>query len=121
MDDKMLFENLVVYQKSLQFVSSCYKTISTFPTEEKFGLSDQLKRAAISIPANIAEGNGRRTDNDTHNFYYIARGSAFECIALLEIASLNYFIDKETVTTLRQDCISIVMMLSKLIKVNKAI
>lgn len=72
------FEDMPVWQDSLNLAVLIYKTTRTFPTEEKFALTDQLHRAASSISANIAEGFGRHTLKDRSHFYYIALGSLLE-------------------------------------------
>jgi len=80
-----VFEKLIVYQKAIQFADSICQLTSTFPRGYYF-LTDQLNRAALSIAANIAEGNGRFTKADRRNFFGIARGSVQECVPLLELA-----------------------------------
>jgi len=72
------FKELKVWQKAYQLSLDVYKVSNDFPTEEKFGLTSQLRRAAISIPANIAEGYGRKTIPDYVRCLYIAYGSNCE-------------------------------------------
>jgi four helix bundle protein len=79
-----LFENLEVYKKALDIADDISGLTESFP-KGKYYLADQLNRASLSIPANIAEGNGKFTKADRINFFRIARGSAFECVPLLEI------------------------------------
>ena len=81
------FRELLVWQKSMDLVEDVYKTMKTFPTEERYGLCDQIRRAAVSIPSNIAEGFGRDSNADFAHFLTIARGSLFELSTQLEIAS----------------------------------
>lgn len=72
-------------------VKDVYQTIGLFPEEEKFGLISQIRRASVSIPANIAEGAGRNTNNDFGRFLDIANGSCFELETLLILAvDLDY-------------------------------
>jgi four helix bundle protein len=73
-----LFENLEVYQKAVAFAIEISTITDNFP-KGSYCLTDQINRAAILISLNIAEGNGRFTQKDRNNFFYIARGSAFEC------------------------------------------
>ncbi len=79
------FEKLHVYQKAVSFADAVCTLTKGFP-RGYFFLADQLNRAALSIAANIAEGNGRFTKPDRHNFFGIARGSVQECAPLLELA-----------------------------------
>jgi four helix bundle protein len=79
-----LFENLDVYKKSVDFADKISSLTENFP-KGNYYLSDQLNRAALSISANIAEGNGRFHKLDRINFFRIARGSGFECVPILEI------------------------------------
>lgn len=88
---EFLFKNLVVWQKSMELVKRVYALVRTFPVEERYALSDQLRRAVTSIPSNIAEGNGRAGNKDYAHFIAIARGSLYETLTQLEIArSLGY-------------------------------
>jgi four helix bundle protein len=69
---------LIVWQRSLAFVTHIYRITAQFPPEERFGLVSQMRRAAVSIPSNIAEGAARNTHKEFMNFLYIAQGSASE-------------------------------------------
>src|SRR3972149_4041978 len=73
------FTDLIVWQKSHQFVLDVYKLTQNFPREELFGLTSQFRRAAISIPANIAEGYRKRGKSDKVRFFNISEGSLEEC------------------------------------------
>ena len=73
------FEDLIVWQKSHQFVLTVYHMTECFPKRETYGLTSQLRRAAVSIPANIAEGFKRRTKADKAKYMNIAQGSIEEC------------------------------------------
>ena len=79
-----LFEKLNVYQKAVDFADRIGALTDSFPRGSYY-LADQLRRASVSIPANIAEGNGRWHAGDRKSFFYIARGSACECVPLLEL------------------------------------
>jgi four helix bundle protein len=72
------FEDLIGWQKAMDLVESIYRLTVQFPTEERYGLTSQLRRAAVSTPSNVAEGYGRRTRADYVRFVDIARGSANE-------------------------------------------
>jgi four helix bundle protein len=85
------FEQLIVWQKAHRFVLDVYKHTENFPRQETYGLTSQLRRAAISIPANIAEGFKKRGRPDKIRFYNIAQGSLEECRYYLILSKdLNY-------------------------------
>ncbi|MFG0329947.1 MAG: four helix bundle protein [Phycisphaerales bacterium] len=85
-------ENLQVYQKAVDFADEVLATTEQLPRGYGF-LADQLNRAAVSIAANLAEGNGRFTKPDRKHFFGIARGSVQECIPLLELAARRGLIE----------------------------
>ena len=88
------FRSLVVWQRAIDLVRMVYAVAKNFPAEERYALTDQLRRAVVSIPANIAEGNGRASNKDYAHFLSIARGSLYETLTHLEIArQLNYLSD----------------------------
>jgi len=90
------FKELIVWQKSRCLVNDIYKLTQKFPVDEKFGLTQQIRRAAVSIPSNIAEGSGRGTNNDFLHFIDIANGSAFEVETQLYLAlDLEYISQSE--------------------------
>ena len=90
------FEDLIVWQKAHAWVLSVYMYSSSFPGEEKFGLTSQLRRAAVSVPANIAEGFKKRGRADKCRFMNIAQGSLEECRYYLILArDLGYGDNKE--------------------------
>jgi len=72
------YQELLVWQKAMDLVMEVYRATTGFPDTEKFGLTSQMRRAAVSVPANIAEGAGRGTDREFARFLQIARGSLFE-------------------------------------------
>jgi four helix bundle protein len=85
------FTQLKVWQKAHSFTVNLYKISSEFPSEEKFGLTNQIRRAAISIESNIAEGCGRDSDKEFNRFLSIAKGSCYEVQCQIYIArDLNY-------------------------------
>jgi four helix bundle protein len=85
------YQELIAWQKAMDLVVVVYRYTASFPKEEMFGLTSQLRRAAVSIPSNIAEGQGRRTTKEFVNFLAIARGSLQEVETQLFIAErLNY-------------------------------
>jgi four helix bundle protein len=85
------FQDLIVWQKAHQFVFSIYRFTDTFPKTELYGLTSQIKKAAISIPANIAEGFKKKTKPDKARFMNIAQGSLEECrYYLILVKNLGY-------------------------------
>ena len=80
------YRRLQVWQKAKQLVKLVYAEAKKLPPDERYALSDQIRRAAVSIPSNIAEGNGRASNKDYAHFLSIARGSLYETITQLEIA-----------------------------------
>ncbi|MCW1963258.1 four helix bundle protein [Chryseobacterium viscerum] len=85
------YKELIVWQKSVDLVTEIYKASAVFPKEELYGLTSQIRRSAISIPSNIAEGHSRRSTNDYLQFLKIARGSSVELETQLIISkNLNY-------------------------------
>ena len=80
------FRDLIVWQRAIELALSIYATTKAFPKEELFGLTSQLRRAAVSIPSNIAEGQGRTTPGEFKQFLGIARGSAAETQTQLILA-----------------------------------
>ena len=85
------YRELIVWRKSIRFVSRIYYATIEFPDHEKYGLTNQLRRSSISIPSNIAEGFGRRADKEFIRYLHIAMGSLFEIQTQLLIAlQLHY-------------------------------
>jgi len=86
------FRDLLVWQKAIRLVTEIYSASQGWPKEETFGLKAQIRRAAVSIPSNIAEGHGRRSHDDYLRFLHMSMGSLFEALTQLEIArNLNFF------------------------------
>lgn len=108
------YRELHVWQEAMKLVSSIYDATRTFPSEERYGLVSQLRRAAVSIPSNIAEGKGRWTDKEFHRFLAIARGSLFEVETLVILSDkLSYFVSTDAETSLKT-CGKVGRMLSSL-------
>jgi len=89
------FRDLVVWQNGIELVDEVYRVTKTFPKDERFGLVSQLRRAAISVPSNIAEGHGRSGRNEYLHHLSIAHGSLMECLTLALISNRQGFIVKE--------------------------
>jgi len=110
------FKELKVWQKAYQLSLEVYNITKNFPSEEKFGLTSQIRRASVSIPSNIAEGYGRRTTPDYIRSLYIAYGSncELETQALLS-GDLDY-INKDAQNSLLEEISEVERMLKALIK-----
>lgn len=81
-----MFTDLVVWQRAMELVKQVYVLSKKFPADERYALTDQLRRAVVSIPSNIAEGSGRSSNADYAHFLSIARGSLYETMTQLRIA-----------------------------------
>ncbi len=110
------FKELEVWQKSIDLVIDIYSLTKQLPDHEKYSLSDQIRRAAISIPSNIAEGYSRQTTKEYIQFLYIALSSASELETQLIIINRIYSIDTDSLILKTSD---IKKMLNKLISVLK--
>ena len=94
---KLNHQNLEVFIVSRQFVLECYRLTKILPTEEKFGMISQIRRAALSVHLNIAEGCSRKSGTERKRYYEIARGSVIEIDAALDIANdLEYLKNADT-------------------------
>lgn len=108
------FEKLEVWKESKDFTKAIYGVTFKFPSEEKFGLTSQLRRASVSICSNIAEGSARKTNKDKSHFTTIAYSSAVEVLNQLILANELDFLSKESYTDLRRKIESITNKLNAL-------
>jgi four helix bundle protein len=109
-----IFEKLEVYRESVDFAEEICELTKDFK-KGNYYLADQLNRASLSISANIAEGNGRYHKADKNNFFRIVRGSAFECVPILEICKRKKLITDNRNQELKEKVEDICKMLSGLI------
>jgi four helix bundle protein len=120
MGNLQTYRDLIVWQKAKELALDAYKVTRGFPKEEQFGLISQIRRSAVSISSNIAEGYGRQSTVDYVRFLQISRGSLYELKTQLEIAhDLNYS-DAATFQELQSLSLEIEKMLNTLIKKLKA-
>jgi four helix bundle protein len=89
------FEKLEVWQKAIDFADVVYATSRAFPAEERFGLTNQMRRAAVSISSNLAEGSSRHSKTDFARFVEISTGSLFEVVSQAFIARRQGFLSEE--------------------------
>ncbi|OPC19166.1 four helix bundle protein [Elizabethkingia meningoseptica] len=109
------FKELLVWQKSIDFVTIVYKVTDSFPDTENFGLKSQLRRASISIPSNISGGCARRSKTDFIQYLKIARGSVAEVETQIIISHNLKFINQEIYFELSELIVEISKMLNGLI------
>jgi len=110
------FRKILVWQKSITLVTKIYKATSTFPKEEMFGLTSQIRRSSVSIPSNIAEGSGRESDKELLRFLNISVGSLFEMQTQLEIAKNISYLKEYDFNNLYEDSREVERMLVSFIK-----
>ena len=109
------FEDLKVYQKSLDFIDMVYEISSHFPQEERYGLISQFRRASTSIAQNIAEGSGS-TDKDFNKYLRTAYNSLKECVVCSTVAYRQNFLEKEAYEKIRIELVEISKMIAGLRK-----
>ncbi|RKE98951.1 four helix bundle protein [Ichthyenterobacterium magnum] len=117
-ETKFKFEDLKVYNKALDFVDLAYKTCDNFPKTERYALSSQFTRAAVSIALNIAEGSSD-TDKQFNRFLQMALDSLNECVVCSTIAQRQGFITSETNNDLRKKLVELSKMITSLQKYLK--
>ena len=113
--DNYNYEDLVVWQKSMSLVRNIYQLTKSFPKEEVYGLTSQIRRAAFSILLNIAEGQGRKSKKEFTQFLMIARGSAYELNTALLLARDLSYLKENQYLWLRQQINEITKMMSGLL------
>lgn len=108
-------KDLTAWQKSMDLVTELYKITKTFPSDEMYGLTSQIRRSAVSIPSNIAEGAGRRYKREYVRFLHISLGSLSELETQITIAFNLEYISKETYKKIDNQITEIIRMLVSLI------
>ncbi len=115
------YRNLVVWQKSMDLVKQVYALTRLLPKEEILALSNQIRRAVVSIPSNIAEGYGRHSRNDYLRFLNIARGSKNEVETQLQICLMLDYLKPEDIAETQAICTEVGKMLNSLINTVKSL
>ncbi len=110
------YQDLIVWHKAIDFVEAIYRQTGAFPNEEKYGITAQLRRAAVSIPSNIAEGQARGGGREFGRFLDISIGSLAEVETQLTIANRLKYIDTQAFQSLQTDAAEIGRLLRGLIK-----
>jgi four helix bundle protein len=110
------YHDLLVWKETFSFVKLIYRLSGHFPKEEMFGITSQLRRAAVSVMANIVEGRGKNSDKDFLRFLYISKGSLNECQCYLELVLDLEFVNKEQFDFIENKRKQVGYLLFKLIK-----
>ena len=113
------FRDLLVWQKSMRLARDVYTLTATLPKSEVFGLQSQMRRAAVSVPSNIAEGHGRASDPYLRAFLAIARGSLYELETQLKLCIDLQLLQTDATEPLLASCFEITKMLNGLVKTLK--
>jgi four helix bundle protein len=108
------FEKLDVWQKAVELADRVYSVTRRFPDDERFGLTSQMRRSAVSISSNIAEGSGRGSDADFARFIEISYGSLMEVVSQAHIAKLKRFLPSTEFDALYDESMRVARMLSGL-------
>jgi four helix bundle protein len=109
------FRDLNVWQKAVELATKIYQATDHFPKTENYGLTSQIRRSAVSISSNIAEGAGRRSHKEFRQFLDVATGSCYELETQLTISKNLGYIDQELFQTLKKSLIEIQKMIYALI------
>jgi four helix bundle protein len=110
------YNDLIAWQKGIAFVTQVYASTRAFPPEERYGLTSQIRRAAVSIPSNIAEGHGRMTRGEYLHFLGTARGSLFEVRTHIHIAKELKFLNDEESDKLLESATELGKLINGIIK-----
>jgi four helix bundle protein len=110
------YKDLEVWESAMKMVFDVYRDMATFPKQEMFGLTSQLRRAAMSVASNIAEGKGRFSDRELSQFLSVARGSVFEIENQVAIALELAYLTKDQSQDLQRPCAEVGRLLNGLIK-----
>ena len=110
------YRELIMWQKAMDLVEEVYRLVKLLPREETYALSDQMRRAAISIPSNIAEGHGRNSEREFLRFLSIAQGSRAELDTQIEICIRLKYVDMEQVVTAQKLSNEVGKMLRKMMQ-----
>ena len=115
------YQKLDVYKVSKELVCLVYELLKHFPNEEKFAICDQIRRAVISVPANIAEGMGRTSSKEQNRFLEIAYGSLMELQCLLDISTDLGYLSSEAYNLCNGYIQRIALMINKLYRIRKTV
>jgi four helix bundle protein len=110
------YRDLIAWQKAMQLTKKVYQITAAFPIGERYGLAQQMRRAAVSVPSNIAEGRGRRTRDDYRHFLVTARGSLFELETQLLLSGDLGFAPLKTISQTTDELAEVARLLNGLLR-----
>lgn len=116
MEPKLFYKNLKVYQASKVVVKDVYQLIKKYPTEERYALCDQLRRAVISVSSNIVEELSRTTDKEKHYFLNIAYGSLMETLCQLDISADLGYISNDELKHIEDESVELIRMMKGMMR-----
>jgi four helix bundle protein len=119
MNDIRSYRDLIVWQKAISLAKSVYLLTASYPKDELYGLVSQMRRAAVSISANIAEGQARNTSGEFKQFLGIAKGSLAELDTLLVLSNAFGYVEPQQQSAIFDQVVEIAKMLNSLIKAQK--
>ena len=108
------YQDLKVWQKAIELTSEIYRLVKLLPIEEQYALSDQMRRAVVSVPSNIAEGRGRGTNKEFVRFLLMSRGSLWELSTQLVICEKLHYLNQDQLSDARQLILEISKMINAL-------
>lgn len=108
------FEKLIVWQKAIEYANSIYEVTDKFPSREIYGITSQVRRAALSVSSNIAEGNSRSSKVEYARFVEIAYGSLMETVSQIHLSHRRQLCNQEQLHQLNEEAVVIARMLSGL-------
>jgi four helix bundle protein len=115
------YEDLRVWQYSRELVKQIYLLTKSFPNEEKFGLTSQMRRAVVSVPSNIGEGSGRQHPRDTIQFLVIARGSLYELETQCYLAFDLEFISQQQLEIIEEQIVACIQLVQGFIRYYRSL
>lgn len=112
------FQRLEAWKKAIEFANAMFDIADGLPQQYQFSLGEQLRRAALSIPTNIAEGSGRNSPKEAFHFYNISKGSVYECVSLLVMIGKRGRLSREAYRVYAAQADEIAAMISGLMRVQ---
>lgn len=114
------FENLDSWKNAKRLCVLCYKAVNDFPTDERYALSDQIRRAAVSIASNIAEGYSRSSTKELAHYFEISLGSTYEVMTQISIANELGYISYDTKKEIFSNCENVIKLINGFVRYKKS-